>query len=205
MIRAIQERTNSQLLADCQTLGYLPRDLAFALDCTFGLGGMWRGWEERAVARLTKTDLEPRGVDVQRASFTELPFDDGTFASVVFDPPYKLNGTSTGKGPAASDDRYGVTEYRSVHEKHTLIIDGIAECARVLAPSGFLLLKCQDQVCSGRVHWQTRIFADYAERMHDMRLVDSLLVPGMRKQPEGRSQKHARRNYSTLLILKNSS
>lgn len=34
------------------------------------------------------------------------------------------------------------------------------------------------------------------------KLVDELHVRGYRQQPPGRSQKHARRDYSTLLVFK---
>ncbi len=75
------------------------------------------------------------------------------------------------------------------------------EAHRVLTPGGYLLLKCQDQVCSGQVRWQTREFADHAEQL-GMRLVDALHLLGHRPQPAGRRQVHARRNYSTLLVLR---
>ena len=63
-----------------------------------------------------------------------------------------------------------------------------------------LLIKCQDQVVSGAVRWQTRIFADHAEAQ-GFQLVDALHVQGSRPQPDGRRQVHARRDYSTLLVL----
>ena len=62
------------------------------------------------------------------------------------------------------------------------------------------MAKCMDQVCSGRVHWQTHMMAAHAEAL-GCRLVDSILVLGEREQPSGRRQVHVRRNYSTLLVL----
>lgn len=63
-----------------------------------------------------------------------------------------------------------------------------------------LLVKCQDQVVSGRVVWQTK---QVAEALGDtMRLVDELHLPSYRPQPDGVKQVHARRNYSTLQIYK---
>jgi len=123
----------------------------------------------------------------------------GSVDVVVFDPPYKLNGTSTGLGPSAADARYGVSgAYASVAERHALILDGVAEATRVARRR--VLVKVQDQVCSGRVWWQTRLVADHGESL-GCRLVDQLHVPGHRPQPGGRRQVHARRNYSTLLVL----
>jgi hypothetical protein len=185
-------RNNAELMADCHRLGYLPEAV---LDVTYERG---RFWKQHRPAELVACDIDPDcGVIV--ADFTALPFPDSSFATVVLDPPYKLNGTSTGRGPSAADARYGVGgSYRSVAVKHRLIQDGIIECARVT--SRFLLVKCEDQVCNGVKHWQARIFANTAERV-GLRLRDMLHVAGYRKQPEGRNQEHAHSDYSTLLVF----
>lgn len=186
---------NAELIADCARLGYL-HDLWLTLDPTYGLGRFWAAWRPRF---LTACDLDPAKSPLgQSVDFTAMPFDDASFDAVVFDPPYKLNGTG---GSHASDAGYGVANSVRWQDRHALIIDGITECVRVLAPGGMLLVKCQDQVCSGQVRWQTRIFADHAESL-GCRLVDQLHLQSYRPQPPGRSQKHSRRNYSTLLVLK---
>jgi hypothetical protein len=187
-------RNNAELVVDLHALGYLDDD---TLDATYGLGRFWTLWRP---AKLAAVDIDPSRTTIV-ADFRELPFNDGTFRSVVLDPPYKLNGTSTGKGVAASDVDYGVGgSYSSVADKHQMIFDGITECIRVLQRGGHLIVKCQDQVVSGAVHWQTRLFADHAE-FHGCRLVDMLHVQGYRKQPPGRRQLHARRDYSTALVF----
>lgn len=111
------------------------------------------------------------------------------------------SGTPDSGGPANMDDSYGIRSPSSWQDRHALIRAGIDECARVLRPGGHLLIKCQDQVCSGRVRWQTREFADHAEGL-GCTLVDALLLVGHRQQPPGRRQVHARRNYSTLLVCR---
>ena len=190
--------SNADLIAACFQLGYLAEDRR-TLDPTYGLG---RFWKTRRPVELVASDLDitrsPVGASID---FTALPWPDADFDDVVFDPPYKLNGTSRGTGPAASDDSYGVAgQATSWQDRHALIRAGIDECARVLRPGGHLLIKCQDQVCSGRVRWQTREFADHAEGLGCV-LVDALILVGHRQQPPGRRQVHARRNYSTLLVL----
>jgi SAM-dependent methyltransferase len=181
-------RNNAELIADCARLGYLRADWR-TLDPTYGRGGFWKLWRPDD---LVAHDLKLDGVD-----FRALPHADASFDAVVLDPPYKLNGTPT----AAVDERYGVDVVDTRRGRMQLIIDGIDELARVLRPAGYLLLKCQDQVNGGKVRWQTRVFADHAERKHGMRLVDMLHLLAYRPQPEGRRQQHARRNYSSLLIL----
>lgn len=200
-------RNNAELIAQCAQLGYL-HDTWPTLDPTFGLGRFWNLWRPTV---LMASDLDPAKSPLPPEDFTRLPYLDDTFAAVVFDPPYKLNGTSTGRGAAACDDDYGVAgAYASVDDRHALIRAGITECLRVLAPGrrtdrttgGFLLVKCQDQVNGGRVRWQTHEFTAHACATPGVRLVDALFLVGHRPQPPGRSQQHARRNYSTLLVLR---
>lgn len=66
------------------------------------------------------------------ASFTSLPFDDGTFTLVVFDPPHTFSGERSWMRK-----KYGTLEPNWREQ----IRDGFAECFRVLAPLGTLIFK----------------------------------------------------------------
>ena len=192
-------RNNAEMIRDAVVpLGYLRADWD-TLDPTFGLGRFWALW---CPDRLVASDLDPaKSPTGTPVDFRDLPHPDASFDAVVFDPPYKLNGTSTGRGASASDADYGVAGPATWQARHELIRDGITEATRVLKPGGMLLVKCQDQVCSGQVRWQTREFAAHAEGLGH-RLVDRFDLLGHRPQPAGRRQVHARRNTSTLLILR---
>jgi SAM-dependent methyltransferase len=191
-------RNNAEMVADAAALGYLAEPV---LDVTYGRG---RFWTCHRPAQLTACDLDPARSPVgYGVDFTDIPFDDGSFATVVLDPPYKLVGTPSLEG---FDDDYGLTSHSwSSHgataDRHGLVCRGIEECSRVLAPGGHLLLKCQDQVNSGKVQWQTIEFTTHA-RGAGLELVDQLHLLSHRPQPAGRTQRHARRNYSTLLVLR---
>lgn len=184
-------RTNAQLMVDCRTLGYLTDDQDI-LDPTYGQGGFWKSWTPLG---LIASDLDPScGVAV--ADFTNLPHASSSFDVVVFDPPYKLNGTSA----HPSDDRYGVGgEYRSVEEKLDLIKAGCVEAARVARDR--VLVKCQDQVNAGKVVWQSHIVTNCMTFLGAWRLADRLEVHSYRPQPPGRSQQHARGTTSSLLVF----
>lgn len=184
--------SNAELIADCARLGYLREDWT-TLDCTYGLGTFWKVWQPKY---LVGTDLDPAkswtGLSVD---FRNLPWPARHFDCVVFDPPYKLNGTPTD----AVDSRYGVDEVDTRQGRMDLIRDGLTECARVLG-DGYLLMKCQDQVNGGKVRWQTIEFTSHAQIL-GLELVDRFDILSYRPQPPGRRQVHARRNASTLLIF----
>lgn len=192
VLAATAWRSNAEMIVACAQLGYLRRDWR-TLDPTWGEGVFWKEWRPDTLIR---TDLDPaKSPDLEHGQdFTAMPWQTRSFDAVVFDGPYKLNGT-----PEPSlDERYGVHIPTRWQDRMSLLEAGTIECARV--SGNMLLVKSMDQVCSGRIRWQTRILVDVAEAQ-GFRLVDQLHVLGGRAQPAGRRQVHARRNFSTLSIL----
>ena len=196
-IMAIGERrNNAELMAECAQLGYLPDPV---IDLTYGLGKFWTIYRPND---LTTNDIAPGRVTDLAVDFRATSLDDDLFGAAVFDPPYKLNGTSKPRGPAASDAQYGVDgDYMPMGKRHRLMIDGLIEAVRITRPGGFVLVKCQDQVSSGQVRWQTDLMTETGVAAGAVK-VDLLHVRGYRQQPPGRTQKHARRDYSSLLVFK---
>lgn len=192
--------SNAELIADCARLGYLRKEWR-TLDPTYGYGTFWNAWRPNT---LFGTDLDPektmptlRKMYPEGVDFTDLPWSEAFFDAVVFDPPYKLNGTPT----EMVDERYGVHKVATWRDRMKLIEDGLTECSRVLKAGGYLLLKCQDQVCSGKIRWQTIEFTIHARTL-GLGLVDRFDFLSYRAQPAGTRQVHARRNASTLLVFK---
>lgn len=188
-------KNNAELIRD---VAHLYLDPAWVvLDATWGMGGFWKEWSPVS-GFLVKADLYPLpGIEL-RADFRRLPFASGSLDAAVFDPPYRLNGTPD---LGAFDDRYGIGEYVPWQERMTLILDGAVECGRTVRKGGILIVKIQDQVCSGKVVWQTdEVTAALAGTMQKVDRFD--FVNAARKQPAGRKQVHARRNASQLLVFR---
>lgn len=169
------------------------------------------------------------GLPAVCADFRRPPFRPGTIPTVFYDPRYKLNGTPTPDvdGP---DERYGADARKPWREVFTELLDGlgmervpcrpcagrrgvacsmchglgslpVGGLAHLLAPDGRLLMKCQDQVSSQAMRWQTFEAYKRAE-IAGLELVDLLefkVTP--RPQPGNRRVMHAASNYSTLMIF----
>ena|ERR1022692_269274 len=182
---------NGAMIADVAKLGYLKGRV---LDATYGYGIFWNQWNPPGLigCDLVPSKVNERGVV---ADFTNLPFADHSFDSVVCDPPYKYTGTPTPE----VDERYGVHVYTRWQDRRQLILDGISECSRVTR--NYFLLKCQDQVVSGAKRWQTIEFSNHAATL-GLTLEDRFdMLTTPRPQPGNRRQVHSLQNYSTLLIF----
>lgn len=186
---------NAELIADVAKLGYLGGDEALVLDPTYGLGNMWTIYRPNY---LFACDLDPaKSPSGKSVDFRDMPFASESFDAVVFDPPYKFAGKAK---HIEQDHRYGVESHLRWQDRLQMILDGARECSRVTKRGGHLLVKCQDQVVSGKVVWQTlHLTEDLAD--NGLRLKDRFDLVGYRPQPPGRTQVHARRNTSQLLVF----
>lgn len=186
-----ERRNNAEAIHDAAELGYIN---GLVLDMTYGKGRFWKLYRPDNASFYTN-DLDRSTTAHYNDDFTHLMWPNDKFDTVVFDPPYKLNGTG---GSHPSDAGYGVANKGK--DRLGLIYLGLVEAIRVCAPNGHILVKCQDQVVSGQKVWTT--FAIHRVcRANDLRLVDQLHVRSYRPQPAGRRQVHARQDYSTLMVF----
>lgn len=185
-------RTNAELIAACAELGYLTKQ-TYTWDATYGEGTFWKLWRPY---RLWRSDIvaakSPMGLPID---FTQTNWRDRQFDAVVFDPPYKLNGTPDPE----VDRRYGVDKPSTWHDRIELMRKGLREACRV--SDDWVFVKCQDQVVSGKIRWQTDMMTSCAH-WEGFGKYDRLDMLSYRPQPANRSQKHSHRNASTLLVFK---
>jgi SAM-dependent methyltransferase len=96
------------------------------------------------------------------ADFRALPFADGSFDVIVFDPPHLTDQTNTGTtyharyGTGADDMRGDNVSF--------LFAPFLEQASRVLRPaSGLVLAKIADQIHGGEYQWQARALQNLAE------------------------------------------
>jgi len=187
-------RTNSDLVADIAQFGYFEGS---CLDPTYGWGNFYNKFRP---ADLTGCDLDPRKSPYgpgESVDFRKLPFEDLSFDTVIYDPPYRMSGRPD---RGEFDERYGTQEYTRWQDRYQLIYDGLDECARVARK--YVLQKVQDQVVSGKKRWMTIDFPRHMEA-YGFVLEDKFdMLTNPRPQPPGRTQKHSQINYSTLLVFR---
>lgn len=165
------------------------------LDVTYGRGMWWRRFKPEAFAG---HDLAGDGVD-----FRSLPYEDGSWDAVCFDPPYVPR---QGPSPATRledpgfRNRYGLDSPRGPAELRALIAAGLAECARVAR--AFVLVKCCDYV-NGRQFRLGHVFVIREGEQLGLRVHD-LIVHAAGTGPGG-SQittiKRTRRAHSYLVVF----
>jgi len=143
---SVQHGTNADAVHDLRNVYF--RDGRRIVDLTYGAGGWWKRHR-------------PDGLEISTSDFTALPYPDGAFDTVCYDPPYiPHSGTSTSPNADAFRDRFGLTK-RTGPELLAMILAGADEAARITEPAaGFLVVKCMDFVDASRFHsWSYLIVA----------------------------------------------
>ncbi len=71
----------------------------FDLDCTYSKGVFWKNLPQPR----HKSDLTPQHDDVIKADSGDLPFEDNSMQSVMFDPPFLIGGKTYKEGGDGSN------------------------------------------------------------------------------------------------------
>lgn len=107
------------------------------LDPTFSRGVIYKGLSEPTM----KFDLEPQRLDIYEADCQQLPLDDKTVNSIMFDPPFMF-------GVHGKTLQYKMTKrftmFTSFEELRAMYQNSLKEFYRILKPKGYLIFKCQD-------------------------------------------------------------
>ncbi len=178
------------------------------LDMTYGKGTFWKKapkfWD------VTTNDIDPNRGEFSY-DFRELPMEwTNSFEAVVFDPPYMAghvgkNGPSGGSEiKDALQNRYKVydSEINLVEDVFELYKGGIEEAHRILEKKGMLILKCQDQVESGRNKWLHIWLHNYCVQGRWWPVDLFVMVRNNKPPMRHKHQIHARKNHSFWWVFR---
>lgn len=188
---SVQTGTNADLIATVAPT-YLAGSV---LDVTYG-EGKW--WERFRPDPFTFHDLHK----VDGVDFRDLPHPDGSFDAVCFDPPYVHSGGKAKSNTVAEfRDRFGLDANQPGESFYALIMDGLAETARVT--NCWLLVKCMEFAQGGKFHDVPHLVTVAASAMGLVKFDQVVHHTG--PGPGGHNifeQKRARRHHSYLLVFR---
>jgi hypothetical protein len=172
------------------------------LDATVNGGRFWRG-SRRPVIGL---DIEPRHRPEVVADNAIMPFQDGTFDVIVYDPPHVPNqGQDKSKDFSA---RFGlgrrVPKELQYNFSHTFP-PFLKEAWRVLPAEGILLCKIADYVHHHRYQW-AHLDLIQAARVAGFRACDCIVKvrKGPIMDPKWKVAHHSRRQHCYWLVFRKS-
>ena len=168
------------------------------LDMTYGKGVFWRNVEGY--------DLYTNDLDLELGEYS-YDFADieqfiaNRFKAVVFDPPYASRSSNKNSlvGSMYKNKEHGIATVEGMMQSYR---DGMSEAHKLLIDKGILIVKCQDEISSGKQQWNHITILNTANNIGF--LAEDLFVMVRSSRPMMRHpyQLHARKNHSFWWIFR---
>ncbi len=172
----------------------------FELDPTYSKGAFYKNITEPKL----KFDLEPQRDDVVQADCRELPLENESITTMIFDPPFVAGKGNTTNGIIRA--RFG--SYKTT-QKHLwpMYHSALEEFYRILKPNGVLVVKCQDCIDSAKQYMshveiinKAVALGFYPKDLFVLLAKHRMMSPNMKKQ------QHARKFHCYFIVfIKNQS
>jgi hypothetical protein len=173
----------------------------FDLDCTYSTGNFWKNLP----APKLKSDLFPKNDTIIKASSENLPFDDNSMKSVMYDPPFVIAGKTyrdNAEGSSIIAKRYeGYESYGHLMRNY---YNTLKELYRITEKDGLVVFKCQDTVSGGRNHFTHSMVMNMAMELGFYPKDLFVLVANLRINSFGTKwtrQQHARKYHSYFWVF----
>ena len=173
----------------------------FDLDCTYSRGLFWKDLKGPKI----KTDLVPITEDTIQADSENLPFDDESMNSIMYDPPFVISGKlykENKEGSSVIAKRFeGYTTYEKLTKNY---YKSMKELYRITSPGGFVVMKCQDTVSGGKNHFTHAMVMSMAMKIGFYPRDLFILLAKMRINSFGgkwNTQHHARKYHSYFWVF----
>lgn len=190
VIMTAEQGDNSDIFPNILSLYAKEGDII--ADVTYGKGVFWKQVDTK-IYRFLPSDIIT-GVD-----YNNLPYKKNCLDMLVLDPPYM--GHNGGKDyTVARNYNVNVKKYDKNYISK-LYFNGILQAFNILKKGGKLIIKCQDEIQSGKQNMNHIIIIDYALkngfRVEDFFIVIRKNIPLMRHS----FQLHARKNHSYFIVF----
>lgn len=191
--------SNFETITDIMKLHKIER---FDLDCTYSKGTFWKNLPEP----INKTDLKPLSEDVIESNSENLPFEDNSMKSIMYDPPFVITckGYSDNKeGSSIIAKRFeGYYSFKQLRENY---FNTLKELYRICDKDGLVVMKCQDTVSGGKNHFTHVMVMNMALEIGFQPKDLFILLAKNRINSFGtkwKKQEHARKYHSYFWVLK---
>lgn len=167
----------------------------FDLDPCYSKGVFYKSFDTKPKY---KFDLAPVLEEVKEADCRNLPLEDRSIKSIIFDPPFVI-GVGESKSSIITNRFSG---FKSLKDLKSLYSQSLLEFSRILLPNGLLVFKCQDTVTSGKQFMTHCYIINEAESLgytlHDLFVLvrDRAII-----DPKWKKQQHARKTHSYYLVF----
>lgn len=148
-----------------------------------------------------KFDKAPQTADTIKATSDNLPLEDNSIKTIMFDPPFVMSGQNyneSKKGSGIISKRF--TAFKNFEELKKMYSDSLKEFHRVLAPNGIVIFKCQDVIVSAKNHF-THCWVMYEAIKYGFYPKDLFILLAKNRINDGRKQQHARKYHSYYLVF----
>jgi hypothetical protein len=173
----------------------------FDLDCTYSKGTFWKNLPHPK----HKTDLTPVNSTVTCANSENLPFEDESMSSIMYDPPFVISGKmyrENKEGSSIIAKRFeGYTSYSKLIKNY---YNTLKELSRICSKNGYIVFKCQDTVSGGKNHFTHSMIMNMALEIGLYPKDLFILVSKHRVNSFGgkwNKQQHARKYHSYFIIF----
>jgi hypothetical protein len=190
--------SNFEVISNIMTLYKIDQ---FDLDCTYSRGLFWKNLPEPRI----KTDLVPITDDTIQANSENLPFEDNSMKTVMYDPPFIISGKlykENKEGSSVIAKRFeGYTNYEKLTANY---YNTLQELYRVCEKDGLVVMKLMDTVSGGKNHLTHIMVVNMAMKIGFYPRDLFILVAKMRISSFGakwKKQEHARKFHSYYLVL----
>ena len=193
-----QDETISSISFDqdeiLQNIVYLHCAQGFECDATYGYGGFYK----KLPSPRLRFDLEPKVDGVTKASSTDLPLEDASITSLMYDPPFMASWNKNTEDYVMAK-KYGFV--KGIKNLWKMYDDSLKEFHRVLQSQGILVVKCQDTVYSGKQYFSHMHIHNTAVDL-GFHAKDLFILLAKNRFTGNAEQKNARKYHSYFWVFK---
>ncbi len=176
----------------------------FDLDCTYSKGNFWKDIK----GPKHKTDLYPINESVIEANSENLPFENNSMKSIMWDPPFVI----VGSGNSHRNSKEGssiiakrLEGYVTYDDLKSNYYNTLKELYRITEEGGFVVMKCQDTVSGGKQYFSHVMVMNMAYRIgfypRDLFVLTSNVRVNAFNGTKWTKQYHARKYHSYFWVF----